>query len=312
MNLHSSPDVLLADPDQIKQLLADALRRGILSVFVGAGVSMSTAFPPDASGPQKKPLFPSWSDLVKDCCAEMGLSFSGERASNNDYLLRQAEAVEDECKAKQVSFTHTIENVLYANCHEYDLNTLKLDLLIAIGSLVMTSTRGSASCVINYNFDDLLEWYLMVHGFTVTVVSDLPTILPKADVYVYHPHGFLPRLDKLKTFRTDNLIFTKRSYQRAYKDSSSWNEFQRFRLGCNLCLFLGLSGDDEHIEWLYSTAHDQLLGKRILGIVILLDTSENREREQRNKNRGVIHLYIQKHDELPVLILEICRRAAEA
>ncbi len=312
MSIHTHPDVLLADSAKITQLLVDALKQGFLSVFVGAGVSMSTTKPPVPGGLRPKPLFPSWSDLVKSCCVKVGVSFDDSLSSQNNYLLRTAEAVEIACSQRSLKFHDVVEEALYANCSAYDPDMLKLDLLIAIGSLVMTSTRGSASVVVNYNFDDLLEWYLLMHGYTVTVVSELTTLTPRADVFVYHPHGFLPKLAKLKALRQENLIFSKRSYQRAYKESNPWNEFQRARFGCNLCLFLGLSGDDEHIEWLYSTAHDQLLGKRILGVAVLLDTPENRGREDLNKQRGVIHHYIANHTDLPHLILEICRQAAGA
>lgn len=306
------PDVLLEDSSKISEILVDALKQGVLSVFVGAGISMSTSKPLLPGGVIEKPIFPSWANLVKTCCVKVGLPFDDNQSFQNEYLLRTAESVETYCKDNCIAFHEVVEGALYSNCADYDPKLLKLDLLIALGSLVMTSTRGNASVVVNYNFDDLLEWYLIMHGFTVTVVSELPTLAKRADVFIYHPHGFLPKLPKLKHFRQEALIFSKRSYQKAYNESSPWNEFQKARFGCNLCLFLGLSGDDEHIEWLYSNAFDQLHGKRIVGVVVLFDNKENRAKQEQNKRRGVIHYYIASYDDLPDLILSICRQAAGA
>jgi len=36
---------------------------------------------------------------------------------------------------------------------------------------VYNSIRGGAKNIINYNFDDLLEWYLIHHGFVVNCIS---------------------------------------------------------------------------------------------------------------------------------------------
>jgi hypothetical protein len=310
MSVYDSPDLLLADPAKIIDVLVSALTGGYLSVFVGAGVAMSTTQPVSGGLIPPRPVLPSWGGLVEECCRQVGLTFATTRSKENDYLLRMAEDVENACKSSGISFLDVVMKALYINCARYDETLLKCDLLIALGSLVMTSTRGSASVVVNYNFDDLLEWYLLLHGFTVSIVSDLPTLAQRADVVVYHPHGFLPKTDKLLPYRSQSLIFTKRSYQRAYKDSTPWNEFQRFRFGCNICLFVGLSGNDPHIEWLYSSVHDELHGNRILGILIVIDTLENRELEAAAKNRGVIQYYISDHSQLPNVILEICRRAA--
>jgi hypothetical protein len=310
MSVYDEPDLLLKDPSLIKDILIQALRRGYLSLFIGAGVSMSTRLQPTIIDPDPKRLFPSWPELVERCCVRVGIAFDKARASQNDYLLRTAEAAEAECSTKSLSFLQVVYESLYEGCPQYNRNILRLDLLIALGSMVMTSSRGSASAVINYNFDDLLEWYLILHGYTVSVVSDIPTLTQRADVVIYHPHGFLPQSAKLQSLRSKSIVFTKRDYQRAM-NHTLWNEFQRFRFGCNISLFVGLSGDDQHIEWLYSSVHDDIKGKRILGVVVLLDSPENREREQSNKARGLLHLYIPSHDALPDFLLDLCRGAAE-
>ncbi|HEY1174473.1 MAG TPA: SIR2 family protein [Verrucomicrobiae bacterium] len=310
MSVYASPDQLLGDPKQVKAILVDALRAGYLSVFLGAGLSMSTT--PECDDDVKvDPVFPSWGELVKLVCSDSGVPFDST-IKTNDYLLQASEEAETAVEGAGQSFASVVEKALYTRCKSYSTEFLKIDLLIALGSLVMTSTRGKASAVVNYNYDDLLEWYLMLHGFTVSVVSSLPDLIPRADVVVYHPHGFLPLSTRLAAKKTGTVVLSKRSYQRVLKELDPWNEFQRFCLGCNISLFIGMSGDDPHVEWLYSSVHDDVSGGRILGVIVLMDTPLNRGRAASAKNRGIIHYYIKSHNDLPKFILELCQAAAEA
>src|ERR1035437_7294833 len=53
---------------------------------------------------------------------------------------------------------------------------LRNDLLIALGALLMGSKRGSVTEVLNVNCDDVLNWYLALHGFDTQVVTRLPSL----------------------------------------------------------------------------------------------------------------------------------------
>ncbi len=303
MSVFDDPDLLLSEPNHIRDILVDALKGGYLSLFVGAGVSMSATQPPGQ-------LFPSWPELVKRCCAQVGVAFDDSQSNDNRYLRRIAEEVEDVVKSKGGLFTDIVEQSLYSSCAIYDHRTLKADLLISLGSLVMSSLRGSVAAVVNYNFDDLLEWYLELHGFKVGIVSKTGELVPKSDVTIYHPHGFLPKTKKFLAHRTESVIFGERSYQRAV-DDNVWNEIQRARFGSNICLFVGMSGDDPHVEQLFSTVHDQLKGSRILGVLLTKESPVSRQNEAHNKRRGVLNYYFSDYGDLPDFLLGLCRSAAE-
>ena len=189
---------------------------------------------------------------------------------------------------------------------------MKTDLLIALGAIAMGSVRGSAKSIISYNYDDLLEWYLDFHGYKIQAVSSFPTLLQKSDVCIYHPHGFLPLEKKYADLKTNEVILSQRSYLDSFKQVDPWNEIQIAHLSSHLCLFIGLSGEDDHIEFLCNEAFKRVKQQKerpLIGYMVLLDNVKNREIEDINLNRGLINLYIKDYNGLPNMILDICRKA---
>jgi len=297
MELEKVPAVYLNESTAI-DTLTKALKEGYLTVFIGAGVSKSATR-----------AFPDWVSLVRQCCEAKEVPFDEEKIESNEYLRHTIENVERKCS--QSDFLELVEQLMYEGV-EYDIQLMKTDLLVSLGSLVMNSLRGGARAVVNYNFDDLLEWYLAYHGFCIDIVSKYPTLLRNSDVSVYHPHGFLPRLDVHRYLRTQDIIFSEQKYQRAMtSEVSPWNEVQRALLGCTLGLFVGLSGEDPHIAALCDKVYNEIIGKeRIIGFQVLKDETKSREKEGYNLSRGIVNVYISDYDKLPDFLLSICRRAA--
>lgn len=280
------------------QELAQALRGGYLVLFLGAGVSLSTRSP-----------FPSWAELVKRCCESHGVPIDPAQMAQERYLLNRAEAVEQ--AIGRIAMADTVEECLYRGV-EYDTHVMKNDLLIALGSLAMKSIRGAARAVVSYNFDDLLEWYLSYHGLQVTPVSSLPSIRGSADVSVFHPHGFLPKTSNYKSIRTSEIVFSRANFLAASAaEVDPWNELQRSFLSCNCALFVGLSGEDEHLQTLWQYSYEKLLRKtRLLGFIVGCRGGQFEAHQQENLWRGVANLYVDTVDDIPDLLLEVCRAAA--
>jgi len=300
MNTHSHPVDLARDPAACRAAIIEALGEGNLSLFLGAGVSLSSG------------RFLGWSSLVKACCENVGVSFDDTQAEDNEYLLLAGDRFKKKCLHEGGDFRERIEDCLYQNRQSYDKTFMKLDLLIAIGALVMNSVRGRANCVVNYNYDDVLEWYLMYHGFLVSIVAQYPELLGKHDIAIYHPHGFLPLMAAFRRHRSapEQVVISKDDYQEAISESSPWNDFQKGQFGSTVALFVGMSGDDEHIQVLFRHAYKKLVKyKRVIGFMLLEDTPKSHKREEENRDRGIIHVYYPNHDALPDYLLEICRDA---
>jgi hypothetical protein len=308
MNLDSSPELYLIREKAIKTI-AESLKYGYLTLFIGAGISKSAT-----------KEFPKWNELVNTCCHTKSINFDKKKAGlvkknddiNINYLLSLMDEVKRNCSGDK-EFNDLVSNSLYENV-QYDYSLMSKDLLFAIGSIIMGSIRGNSDCVINYNFDDLFEWYLSQHGFKIQIISKFPTIITKSDVNIYHPHGFLPYLSKYNSHKT-NIVFTLSDYECIMSEQvNPWNEFQRNVLSSKLGLFIGLSGDDQHLNSLCSFVYNTqsyVNKKRILGFIILNDSPKNKSTENDNLGRGLINLYIKDFCDLPPLLLEICQRASE-
>lgn len=301
MNLHSPPSIL-KDPNVATDNIIDALREGSLSLVIGSGISKSAT-----------DRFPNWIQLVKKCCEKYSIHFDDNLKTSNKYLREQARRVELHCEKNNLDFLETVSSVLYENI-EYSVDTMKTNLLISLGSIIMGSVRGSSSVVISYNFDDLLEWYLIYHGFKVQAISKYPCLLEKSDVRVFHPHGFLPNLEKYGDLKSDKIIFSDKSYLQSYQMDSPWNELQISQFSCHLNLFIGFSGDDEHVQTLCQKSYDRVTtndDRTILGYMVLEDNEKNRNSEELNMDKGIVNYYIESHDHLPEFLLDLCRRSAE-
>lgn len=303
--LSNTPDLYLKEP-LATRMLAEALKKGYLTLFIGAGISKSAS-----DG------FPRWHELVKYCCKISDVEFDIKKARlgsdeecNTEYLLSKMEEVKS--KIRDEDYIDIVKNSLYGDI-TYNYSLMGKDLLVALGSIIMGSIRGNADCVVNFNFDDLFEWYLDQYGFKTQVISNYPCIIGKSDVNIFHPHGFLPKLDNYKPFKTDRIVLSKDEYQKViYEEVSPWNEFLRHLLSTKLTLFIGMSGDDPHINSLCNyvyTKETLICKKRILGFIILVDNIENRSKKDENLRRGLVNMYIKDYSELPEKLLSICKEA---
>ncbi len=75
-----------------------------------------------------------------------------------------------------------------------------------------------------------------------------------------------------------------------------------------------MSSDDKHISSLCNyvyTKQESVNKTRILGFIILLDSSVNRKKENENLRRGLVNIYIKDYKDLPNKLLEMCQKAAE-
>ena len=71
-----------------------------------------------------------------------------------------------------------------------------------------------------------------------------------------------------------------------------------------------MSGEDPHVESLTQYCYDNIIkSERIIGIMVLRRDSANEDLENKNLRNGIINYYIDKHSDLPDLLLRICKKA---
>lgn len=290
----------LAQPKIAAAYLGQRLSRGELMLTLGAGVSMSSGLP-------------SWDKLVAECEKEVGIVPEEDRSSRE--LMQAIDAVRR--KLEKQGRGGDLGGLVRRNLYPADLlkagtypdEIVERRMLIAVGALAMASSRGSVTDIVTFNFDDLLEWYLELHGFTSQVVPDVPTMLRgDRDVIVYHPHGFLPLVEK--RYRPTQWLVLSHSelVERLTGVSSKWPTVLEGQLMGKVMLAVGTSMSDLDLQVILRRVQSEVAG-RPLGFVVVKELEADERDDLMEK--GLVPVEVGSYDAVPDFLLEICRRAAD-
>lgn len=281
------------NPDTLKRLLAQQLCSGRLVLVLGAGVSMGFGLP-------------NWDTLTSRIAKHTGIEVA-PGLSNEDI----AEVVlRTYFKEDEIAFAECVRSVLYEN-YDTSLQALrKKDLLTSLGALTMASMRGSVTQVVSFNFDDLLEVYLMYLGFDIETIPQVPCWSSRADVRVFHPHGFLPS-DKRTLIRSP-IVFAKTHYDKVVDKSDwVWRGPLLEIFSSSTCLFVGLSGNDDNLSSILTQVKNEHVSKgrgdKYWGIRFArMDDPQAVMWE----GRGVFPQPVNEYDDIPAWLFEVCQIAA--
>lgn len=279
------------DETLLIQYLARQLVEGRLGLFLGAGVSGFYGLP-------------DWDTLMERICAKHGESFSkGEDAIAKAAYIRAQYYKED-----IDGFKADLRTALYDG-KTLDFAQIRQDAtLAAIGSLVMSSKRGSAAKVFTLNYDDLLENYLEYHGFTTAIIWSERHWAHNDDVAIYHPHGFLPLADRPMS---DDIVLGSSDYHKVMQ-SDLWQPLLRTALRTHTFLYIGLSGKDLHLQALLYGVKEQhvIVGERIAYHTVRFAIAGDKDEigpvlEQ----QGVFTHEFGGYNDLPNFLFRICQEA---
>jgi len=284
------------DRGQLVDYLAHQLVYGRLALVLGAGISRPFGLP-------------SWEDLITGLFATRGSTPPAEPPE------RQAEFFRLQYYAADAKgFMDAVHDVLYNNV-KVDFAALRANgTLAAIGSLVMASRRGSASDVITFNFDNLLEIFLNYHGFVTASVFHRAHWMQGADVTIYHPHGLIPFNPTQERSRGEELVFDQASYSAIVgKADDPWRQTALTILRRRTCLFLGLSGKDNNLDSILKECRDQHASRdqntAYWGATFSVD--DDVVARTIWQQRGVFYNKIASYDnDLPDFMFAICQKAA--
>jgi len=297
----------MADPWRAVSLLASYLRDGSLSLAIGAGASKGLGLP-------------DWRGLVQKCVrktnAKTGKKIPGRLpvGADNKTICQRMDQVELAIGGKlnmgrSKEYRKLVRECLYEGIGEsYGNEILKKELLIALGALMMGSKRGSVREVFNFNFDDVLDWYLRLHGFHTQILTTLPVLKQDADVTIYHPHGYLPL--EIETVASSNfLVFSQHSYDTklgAYWEP--WLDLWKTTLASRAVVFVGLSGDDQTLGPALADVQPTIEKTRFTGFW-LLGPGSKKSTIEFLAARNIVPLRLKKFEEYPTFLLEVCRKA---
>jgi hypothetical protein len=283
-----------SDHECAKVAIGEALRNGCLFLVLGSGASRGVGLP-------------MWWELVNACSRAVELQEDMTKDTPNEKLRARMEEVEAVAGTFE-SYQEVVHDAIYEGT-TYDRRMVTKELLIALGAMVMPSRRGHANVVVTFNFDDVLEWYLRLHGFVVEVVHELPRLELAVDVTVYHPHGFLPR-DGYSGRGSKFLILSQVAYEgRAADVVNEWTELSRKLFCSRFALFVGLSGDDPALRTMLTGTQKEIGEGRITGWWLRREQAQSTTAEELRR-RNVAPVEFQSHDDIAGFILDTCQYAA--
>ncbi len=260
--------------DTVACQLGSVLHSGLLTLFIGSGISTVVGLPMwnefNAKVIENAPkllreLFSQiWCDEIED---ELPTP-SDLRVPGADPLVI-LDKVEQACSRCETlagtgtgnrkryvgaapSWHQLIRRALYASYEgtgKYRLEDMCNPELVALCNLLVGGRRGLVREIVTFNYDDLLESYLRFHGHPYDVITPLPNRLtPNYSTTFYHPHGYLPLQDS-EAGESSFLVLSKQSYEQVSSGVQHhvklWRDFVARMLCVRIGLFVGISGEDE-------------------------------------------------------------------
>ena len=203
-------------------------RHGLLSVFVGAGVSQSCGLP-------------GWQTLVARLTDRVPTSkrrFDLDSIKELDLVTRTR--IVRELLGK--SFAYEVAESLYAEMH-------------TVSKTVSAIATLGVDRICSYNFDDILEEAMTIEGIGHKSVSPGQHVNNNyPGVIVYHIHGMLPSGASPEDCKDIEIVLDETDFNRLYSDPYSWaNLVQLSMLISGSCLFIGCSMRDPNLRRLLDT-----------------------------------------------------------
>lgn len=292
-----------------------------LTLVLGAGTSLKAGIP-------------SWDKLVTELLVslievklkEKSIIISDKERSNIIDKLKAENANSPLLQTRYIrtglkdNFTETLQSVLYKECK----NASKI--LEAITKLCQPlRNRNGIKAIINFNFDDLIEYNLTKAEIKHKSIYRESDIQSNEALSIYHVHGYLPRSSSnTKDIEDSLLVFSEEGYHSVMLDPYHWsNLIQLNYLRENTCLFIGLSMTDPNLRRLLDIAMRKRTGDECQHYAILkketliVDSESNNSsisnfssvnngiQEEVLKELGVNIIWVNDHDDIPELIKSI-------
>lgn len=296
----------LTDASRAGAVLSRLLCRGELILLLGSGVSSDMGLP-------------DWSGLVQRCASEVGVDGDWTSIRTSSELMAAIDTIRRRSGLSKPDMKAAIRRALYGELLDdggesvYTQDVLANPLLSALGAMLMRSARGSTAEVFTLNFDDVLEWYLDVHGFSAQVVSELPHLSRgDVDVHLYHIHGFLPLVSKYEL--SSWMIFSQEELEDRLAKSSDcpWEALLLDRVYSKVVLAVGTSMRDIDLSVTLKRA-GVVTETRPFGFVIRTpseDADEEIDMRDQLLERRLIPITLDGYGAVARFLLNICQRAA--
>lgn len=230
--------------DAIIQEAKEVVGKGNCVLFLGAGVGMSAKMP-------------SWNELLKDLMGEVK-KLKGETL---DAFKELSSHVLDECGNSYLVMCRYLQTAIKLHDDKVKFSDLiqkhlysKKEPSKLLNDLANIVQQRKTEEVLTYNFDDLLEQYLIKLGLQEG--KDFITISKDAEISgnemlpIYHVHGVIPEKGP-----SDIVVFSEEEYHKRYSNPFHWSNIEQLHaLSRKHCFFIGLSMTDPNLRRLLDAA----------------------------------------------------------
>lgn len=230
--------------DAIIQEAKEVVGKGNCVLFLGAGVGKSAKMP-------------SWNELLKDLMGEVkklkGETLDAFKELSSHVLDECGNSYLVMCRYLQTAIKLHDDNVKFSDLIQKHLYGKKepSKLLDDLANIVQ---QRKTEEVLTYNFDDLLEQYLIKLGLQEG--KDFITISKDAEISgnemlpIYHVHGVIPEKGP-----SDIVVFSEEEYHKRYSNPFHWSNIEQLHaLSRKHCFFIGLSMTDPNLRRLLDAA----------------------------------------------------------
>lgn len=323
--------------DTVATQVGEALCAGILALVVGAGISRVVQLPMwthlnkrivEVAAQVLRARFkatwndslearlPTLGDLACEHVDELGvLDRVEEVCSRCETLVKEGTADANKYIGDAPSWHAVVRAALYEERQRYQFKDMFYPELVCLSNLLVGERRGHIRDVITFNYDDLLESYLQLHGHFKHVIAPLPIRLtPNYGTVVYHPHGYLPLEDKVVS-SSPFLVLSKRSYEKVASSgaqhASLWSEFISWMLSRRIGLLIGISGNDKIMKLYIEGAHARMKAdstRRPLAFAILVANDYLAPAEWLKQH--IVPLEFTDADAVADFLAQVCQKAA--
>lgn len=230
--------------DAIIQEAKEVVGKGNCVLFLGAGVSIDAKMP-------------SWKELLKDLMGEVK-KLKGETL---DAFKELSSHVLDECGNSYLVMCRYLQTAIKLHDDKVKFSDLiqkhlysKKEPSKLLNDLANIVQQRKTEEVLTYNFDDLLEQYLIKLGLQEG--KDFITISKDAEITgnemlpIYHVHGVIPEKGP-----SDIVVFSEEEYHKRYSNPFHWSNIEQLHaLSRKHCFFIGLSMTDPNLRRLLDAA----------------------------------------------------------
>jgi len=282
----------LEDSEMAARDLGRSLHQGELALFLGTGISLGYA--------------PGWHALARAMSREAGVDSAGinRKKVAGDHLAHVFTNIH---RKVGNSFESLVKKWLYCRWTARSGNWAS-DTLVALGSLMSGSTRGRVDMVLTLNFDSILEMYLRLYGFVAQSITTYPEILRRADVHIFHSHGYLPY--DVADGNESSILLDNQTYLEAIGDPGDpRRRVMEYVFAQKTVLAIGLSGDDIYSRSVLAALATKQPSRAIMGYWIVgPDTSADKVADLRDSKLAAVRL--SSYRQLPEFLLNVSRYAA--